>query len=146
MDVQQDVHALLQGKTRCLAQIVDLSRNFLSSVEATPAVNFDLITNFDQKRSDLFQVLELIDTKIISLINGVPPFFNTHPGVKTILVEHQQLALMIEAIDVKISQFLETSRLNLAREMNDQARLKDRLSKFKSQWIPDQGEGLDQTL
>ena len=150
MDVQQDVHALLKGKSRCLAQILEISRLFLESAEASPESVIDLTADFDRKRSDAFQALELIDRKIDELSQTLSASSGTHSSFRAeaqaILLEHRGLGRTLQEIDSKIFRLIEVARQSLAREVSDQTRLKDKLSKFKSQWMPDQGEGLDQTL
>lgn len=147
MDVHQDVQALLKGKTRCLAQIIELSRNFLASAEPTsPTSIIDLSTDFDRARSDAFQVLELIDQKIEKLLTSVKDLSPLKTQFQVDLAEQRQLGFVLRELDSKVFQILESARQGLAREVSEQTRLKDKLSKFKSQWIPDQGEGLDQTL
>ena len=146
MDVQQDVQALLKGKTRCLAQIIEISRTFLDSAESSPTSIIELTTDFDRNRSDAFQVLELIDQKIQAILPATTELSKYPSPAQSEILEHRQLGLVLREIDTKIFQILEGARQGLAREVSEQSRLKDKLSKFKSQWIPDQGEGLDQTL
>jgi hypothetical protein len=146
MDVQKDVHALLRGKSRCLAQLVDISRSFLESAESAHGPLPGLIADFDRKREDAFRAVELIDRRI----NELSPHLSHSPewnsSVREIVLQHQGLARSLQELDGRIILLIESARHGLAREIQEHGRLRDKLSKFKSQWMPDQGEGLDQKL
>ena len=146
MDVQKDVHALLRGKSRCLAQLVDISRSFLESAESAQGSLPGFIADFDRRREDAFRAVELIDRRI----NELSPHLSHSPewksSIREIILQHQGLARSLQELDGRIILLIDSVRQQLAHEIHDHGRLRDKLSKFKSQWMPDQGEGLDQTL
>jgi hypothetical protein len=146
MDVQKDVHALLRGKSRCLAQLVDLSRIFLESAESATSTVPGLIPDFDRKREDAFRAIELIDRRINELSPHIIHSPEWNSSVRETVLQHQALARSLQQLDARIITLIESLKQGLTREIQDQGRLREKLSKFKSQWMPDQGEGLDQTL
>ncbi|MEN9724338.1 MAG: hypothetical protein RJB38_2324 [Pseudomonadota bacterium] len=145
MDVHEDVVALLQGKSRCLAQMIALSRSFISSAEPHPVVGVDAAVEFEKKRSDAFKTLELIDARLSQLLSSKSQPAADRPDRALLEVLKQQIHELL-SLDARIIPMIEEAKSQISREIHDTQRLKDRLSKFKSQWVPEQGEGLDQTL
>lgn len=146
MDVQQDVSALLEGKSRALAQLLEASRLFLESIQASPQNLSALVMNFETKRNITFCAVELIDRKISTFSPHLSNSPEWKASARRTILEHQELVREILKVDADIINVIEHHRQNLLREATDQGRLKDRLSKFKSQQVHGQGEGLDQQL
>jgi len=146
MDVQQDVEALLRGKSRCLAQLVEASRLFLESVEPAPELLGRLVADFDSRREESFRAVELIDRRINELSPHLPTAGDWAATARTVILEQQGLARTLQELDSKIIVLIENARQDLVRQAGEQNRARDRIGRFRSRTGPESGEGLDRTL
>lgn len=146
MDVQHDVEALLRGKSRCLAQLVEASRLFLESIEPAPELLGKLVTDFDLRREESFRAVELIDRRINELSPHLSATGDWSSAAREIVLQQQGLARTLQDLDARIIALIEKARQDLLRLAGEQNLAKERLGRFKSRTSPEQGDGLDRTL
>ncbi len=152
MDVHQDVYSLLKGRTRCLVQMVEDSRSFLEAAtrEIAPGARPDglilLLDQLDQNRNRAFTAIQLADTRLNELAKDLRHSPESATAIRCELDEQRRLSSSLRELDDRILGVILAARSALSQDAREQSRMKDTLSKFKSQQLPEQGEGLDQTL
>lgn len=138
-----DVLGLLQSKNRCLNRFLKITERFLSAkdLSALPA--------FEQERESILKALDLYDRKITGVVMGLTDLERTpelSKQVEDALETKHFLVNQILALDEKIIARIEDEKSRLVREMNQTQKTRDTVNKFKSAWIPDSGDGIDETL
>ncbi len=143
---QMEVISLLQSKNRCLKKFLSLSVLFLKSAENH---NFSELESFEKKRESYIKAISLCDRRILDLANKIPKVKRSTEFVQkiqSINKEKEQLTHKIIETDDKILFYIENEKQNLIQNLNLSENSKNRLNKFKSSWVNESGEGIDQKL
>lgn len=143
---QMEVLPLLRSKNRCLERFLKLSEDFVSQIEQ---FGFTGLDEFHQKRDKIIQALEMYDRKISQVVQMLRDDKKTEQLKKTIernLARKDELIRQIVKVDQTIIVRVEAERTRVQEEILESRKSSEQLSKFKSSWIPQSGEGLDKKL
>jgi hypothetical protein len=105
---------------------------------------------FDQSRSAIFKAIELVDREITQAVSKVAP--NTLPSIhqreelKTMVEEQKTLIERLQALDSRLLEVLSDAIRLGQKELTQQSKQREQLSRFKSQAGVETGEELDQKL
>ncbi len=139
-----DVLSLLRSKNRCLEKFLALSREFLDAGAQVESLN-----SFESRRDATLKAIELYDRKLgeaISLITAIDRTPEMIEGVKRELARKESLVHQILDIDLRIIGKIEEEKNRLLQQVATARKGKEVLSRFKSSWIAESGEELDETL
>ncbi len=142
-----DLARLLQSKNRALERFLVLSEEFLATAEKG---DLDGLEDFHAGRDRILQGLELYDRRIGQLASAAAATTDQRraavAAILPILEERDKILARIARCDEKIIVCIERERERVTHEMNSARKAQSTLSKFKSGWVADSGEGLDQKL
>lgn len=157
---ERKIASLLRSKNRCLERFLALSSGFLASPDSfglTPSAltgtqapsALDALEAFESSRAKLVHALRLFDHKIAEAISALP-----RPAQgETWLADARQLLKQGDAtiarileLDRQVLERVESAKSALMKEINHSRKSRELVGKFKSEWIPQSGEGLDSKL
>jgi len=149
-----DVQALLKSKNRCLSQLISVTEDALKaavSADASLSASTDnalsrIIPAFDESRTAIFRAIELVDQEISRAIPRAMPSPSQREALKTLVEEQQSLIRSLQSLDGRMLELLEGAILGGQKLVNQQLINREKLNRFKSQQVPESGEGLDQKL
>jgi hypothetical protein len=144
-----DVLQLLKSKNRCLKRFLRLSEEFLGAAADGSDAWMNLLGLFESRRDAAIRNIELHDRKIAQAVDAMPAGERAPELVEAVRAElaaREALVREIVAVDLKIMAGIEEARSRLMREMAGSRVARDRLARFKSTWVPESGEGLDEKL
>ncbi len=139
-----DVLSLLRSKNRCLEKFLAISREYLDAGAA-----FENLGIFETRRDATLKAIELYDRKLaesISLIAAADRTPEMIEGVKRELDRKEQLVHEILDLDLRIIGKIEEEKNRLLQQVANARKGKEVLSRFKSTWVSESGEELDETL
>lgn len=142
-----DVLSLLQSKNRCLKRFLDLSMEFIEQAEKI-GVMPDL-QSFHLRRDATLRAIDLYDRKISQVVIALPQVDRTPELVKNVelaLDSKNRLVHLILTADEKIMSKIEEEKARIQRDVSSSQKAKDAMKKFKSTWVNEAGEELDETL
>lgn len=137
---------LLQSKNRCLGRFLNLSQDFLAR---TAGEGYAGLERFHRTRDRMVRALELFDRKVAESIALIPTLAEREAladRIKPVLAERETIVREILAVDEQIILGIERERARIADELGVSRKGKDALGKYRSQWMPESGEGIDQKL
>ena len=146
MDVSMDVLKLLRTKNRCLERFLDISARFEAEVEAG---DFSRLERFHQEREAILKGFALYDRKLSECISQLTSADRTPELVSKIeeaLQRKQDLVHRILSIDEKLSRKIVEERARLQKEMAQNQKSVSMIKKFKSGWISESVDELDEKL
>lgn len=138
-----DVNGLLRSKNRCLKRYLELTLSFANSCEQSELAG---LPEFESRRDATLKALNLYDRKIsetISLLPTIARDTGFQNKIKEALNETESLINLILSADERILAKINSEKDRLAIELNSAQKSKISLSRFKSAWITESGEGLD---
>jgi len=142
-----DLAKLLLSKNRALERFLTLSEEFLALAEKG---DLDGMETFHAGRDRILQGLELYDRRIGQLASEAAATPEQRRAavaeILPILAERDRILARIARCDERILGCIERERERVTREMNGARKAQSTLSKFKSGWVADSGEGLDRKL
>jgi len=147
MDVKaRELDELLRGKNSCLRKFRALSRDF-----AGRATQGDLtgLTEFESRRESILKAIALFDRKIDFVVPEIRETEKTSElvlRVEASLSEKEGLVKDILEADLAIISRIETEKNRILKDLTANRKGAETLSKFKSTWIAESGEELDQKL
>jgi hypothetical protein len=161
----EEVLSLLRAKNRCLERIHALCATFLErwpslanaeaayseSTESTEFTRSNELARFQQRRESYFHILDLYDKRISDALRCQPKAHPLDPinyseKIDAVLEERSQIVRAIMNQDGLIMAELESEKTRLFDELTGTRRNQTLVSKFKSSWVPESGEELDQKL
>jgi hypothetical protein len=142
-----DVLALLRSKNRSLEGFLAISRAFLDSLEA----GSDLagLDRFHAERDASLKTIDLYDRKISEAVNLMPTEVRTPELVEEVRAQLDRKESTIREIltlDLEIMARIENARNALIKDLSATRKSQETLGKFKSRWVPEAGEEIDQKL
>lgn len=141
-----DVIRLLNSKNRCLERFLTVSDEFLTLVEAG---DFSKVEQFHKQRDRILRGFDLYDRKLSECIEKLPKLERTSElsrKAEQALAIKDALVRKIAAIDAQIIEKIEQEKTRLTKEMSASQRTNAAMKKFKSNWVQESGEELDETL
>jgi len=138
------VIGLLQSKKRCLRRFLEVSEQF-----AVKAEQGDLsgLASLEVRRERSIKTLGLIDRKITETVRALAPEARTRALSQAVRHELDDEVYLVQSIlsaDNRIMNCIEVEKQRLAREMASNRKSHDAAGRFRSTWVPEAGEGLDQ--
>jgi|GEM_PF-860510 len=142
----REVLSLLRSKNRCLERYFEITAKFRDS-----CMNDDLsrLAEFEHERDSALRAIGLFDRKIEQLAPRIDPNDRTPQivaAIRALLDARAELVHRIVGVDLQIIGKIEAARTEILRDMSAVRKNRESLAKFKSQWIADSGEELDQKL
>lgn len=148
----QEIIRLFQAKNRGLQRLLELGTKFLArwdAAEQTAESRGEALTRFQARRDSAFRALEHCDRRIGAALAALPNEARTPKMLeesRRALAAKDRLLQALIARDQEIMTRLESEKGRVLEELVDARRGQSLVSKFKSTWVPDSGEGLDQKL
>jgi len=139
-----DVNGLLQNKKRCLRRFLEVSERFLAEAEQG---SLSGLGQFDRERESVLKTLALIDRQMTEAVRALPLASRTPALSKTVQSSLDEEAFLVESIskvDNRIVGCIESEKQRLLRELATSRKSQEIAGRFKSTWIAEAGEGLDQ--
>lgn len=139
-----DVLTLLRSKNRCLERFLGLSREFVA--DGAPVGQLDL---FESRRDATLKAIELYDRKIAETVPLITDQERTPELIQRVSAELARKEVLVHQIvdlDLKIIGRIEEEKNKLLQQAAVARKGRQALSRFKSTWVPESGEGLDETL
>ncbi|MGE0616126.1 MAG: hypothetical protein AB7P04_10840 [Bacteriovoracia bacterium] len=144
--MKSEVTTILRTKNRCLMRFLDWSIDFLKQADAGDLSGLEA---FHEKREAILKALDLYDRKIGEIAVGLTPE-DKDPivieNVKMLLAQKEILVLQILETDAKIIERIEAEQAKIRTEITANQKAKESIAKFKSSWIQEGGEELDEKL
>lgn len=141
-----DVLSLLESKNGALRRYLEASLDFLAALEAGDTSR---VEHYQERRDAILRAFELFDRKAgeaASMIRSeqrTPDFLVL---VRRLLEEKKSLLERITDADVRIVGLVEKECESVRSQIASSRKGKDAISKFKSSWVKESGEGLDTKL
>jgi acyl-CoA reductase-like NAD-dependent aldehyde dehydrogenase len=126
---------------------LDLSRAFASA--ATEGEKLPDLRVFEEKRGQLFRALELHETKLTSAISRLTQAERTPQlleRTRAATREHASLVAQITSLDNQIMTLIEREKQVVQEAISISRRHTALTHKFKSTWMPESGEEVDQKV
>lgn len=141
-----DVLKLLRSKNRCLERFLEVTESFWGKAQ-----NGDLqgLDRFQLDRDAALKAIDLFDRKIAeaaSLLSKDALTFELKQAVEKCLAEREILIHQILETDLKIIGKIEEAKSAALKDLRSSAKSREILKKFKSTWIAEAGEEIDEKL
>jgi hypothetical protein len=142
-----DVLSLLRSKNRCLEKFLEASTDFLA--EALRSEQLPDLPKFESHRDAILKAVALYDRKINEAVSDLKP--GGFPrilvqAVEASLKERETLVHRILLIDDQILERVESEKTKILKEIAANQRQAQAAQKFKSAWISESGEEIDERL
>ena len=142
----REVLSLLRSKNRCLERYLEITTEFWVSCKHGDLHGLDV---FESERESALRAIGLFDRKIEQVAPQITPSERTPEIVeelRALLLEREQFVHRIVDADLLIIGKIEAAKSEILREAAAVRKSRESVAKFKSQWIADSGEELDQKL
>jgi len=141
-----DVLTLLRSKNRCLGRFLEISVDFLNTVDQE---KLDGLTEFQNQREATLKAIGLYDRKISEVVTLLSPDQKSPELVESVKQELNKKERIIHEIldtDLKIISIIEDTKNKILQEISSTRKHKDMIGKFKSTWVSEAGDELDSKL
>ena len=141
-----DVLGLIKSKNRCLQRFLDLSNEFLASAEKGDLSGLETL---QARRDSTIKAFDLFDRKVTEAVCALASSERTETlrhAVTEALAEKERLIHEILRADDRILAAGEAEKKSIQQELIVSHRNREMLNKFKSTWIAEAGEELDQNV
>jgi len=142
----KDVVGLLRSKNKCLQRFLDVSVTFLAQASEG---DFSQLQIFQDSRDASLKAIDLYDRKVTEAIQLLPAIENTADlsfQVEECLQNKHRLVALILSTDEKIMALIDQEKTKIQRELTQSQKSKEAVGKFKSAWVANSGDSLDETL
>jgi hypothetical protein len=142
-----DVLGLLRSKNRCLSKFLDASKTFLSEAQSLGALP-DL-SQFELKRESILKAIFLFDRKLSEAVTCLSAEEKTPAlieSVRNALDEKDALLHQIMTTDDRVLRLVEEEKVRITKEITSSQKSRNTIQKFKSAWVAEAGEEIDQNL
>lgn len=147
------LEALLKSRNRCLDRFLIITKTFLNKIESTQDTNLPDLDLFMAEREAVIKALGLFDRKItetaqeLSVLEDKNSLKNFAQSIIEPLLEERVCIIQnIIQTDEKLFKIINQEKVKIACELGSTRKLKDNMSKFKSIWVTEAGEGIDTKL
>ncbi|OFZ21464.1 MAG: hypothetical protein A2X94_08120 [Bdellovibrionales bacterium GWB1_55_8] len=141
-----EVLKLIRSQIRCLERFKEASSCFLAAADAG---DFGGLDQFERNRASLLKGFDLFDRKITESVAQMGPGDRT-PALlaeaEELLFTKSSLIQEIMGIDDRIIERISTEQLRISTEISRTQRSNSLMKRFKSGWVPESGEQLDEIL
>lgn len=141
-----EVLKLIRSQIRCLERFKEASQCFLADTETG---DFSQIDDFEKSRATLLKGFALFDRKITESVSLLPQEDRTPQliaEVERLLAQKTALIGEILSVDDRIIERIAAEQRRISAEAARAHRSTSVMKKFKSGWVPESGDKLDETL
>jgi hypothetical protein len=142
-----DVLALLRSKNRCLAKFLEMSGDYLE--DTGRAADLSDLPALQQRRDSVLKAIELYDRKIEEVAACLTDESRTPEltaAVRNELARKDALVEAILKIDLALISLIEEAKNGLLQQLASERKSAQAIRKFKSTWVSNSGEGIDEKL
>jgi hypothetical protein len=142
-----DVLGLLRSKNRCLLRFLEASKSFL--VEAQSQGTLPSLSEFETQREAILKAIGLFDRKISDAIPHISKADRTPELIQAVekaLTRKDEIMKDIIIADEKVLRLVEEEKNRITKELVTSQKSRQVLQKFKSSWVNESGEEIDQSL
>jgi len=147
-----DVLSLLRSKNRCLRKFLQASTEFLASAEESETLPD--VVEFGTRRDAILKAIDLYDRKISEAVALLPEARSPGQelpkelidGIQAALDDKKALVHQILQVDDKILALIDAEKNRVLKDMASTQKQDEITRKFKSTWVHQSGEGVDEKL
>jgi len=143
-----DVLGLLRSKNRCLRNFLQASTAFLDEAERSGQLP-DIVA-LETRRDAILKAIDLYDRKINEAVCLLGTGANHAPelveAVKAALEEKTALIHRILQLDDRLLELIDAEKNKVLKDLSFAHKQAEVSKKFKSTWVPEPGEGIDEKL
>jgi hypothetical protein len=142
-----DVLGLLRSKNRCLAKFLEASQAFLLANDTLGTL--PSLDDFEVKREAILKAIFLYERKvneaaaILTAEMKTPEFI---AAVEKTLAAKDKILAQISVTDNRVLNLVEQEKMRVAKELTSSQKSRELVQKFKSSWVNESGEEIDQNL
>lgn len=130
----------------CLEKMIQLSQTFLNQAQKN---NFKAVDQFDESREVNFKFLVQCNQSLDALTQALNPVQlpqETQNRLRDLALDYHSLARTLSLIDEKIEIHIESHQSLIRKELTVLEKQSLHVKKFKSTWLPESGERLDDQI
>ena len=130
----------------CLEKMIQISQTFLNQVQKN---NFKGVDQFDESREVNFKFLDQCNQSLNALTQALNPVQlpqQNQNRLRDLALDYQSLARTLSLIDEKIEIHIESHQTLIRKELIALEKQSLQVKKFKSTWLPESGERLDDQI
>ena len=130
----------------CLEKMIQLSQTFLNQAQKN---NFKGVDQFDESREVNFKFLVQCNQSLDALTQALIPVQlpqETQNRLRDLALDYHSLARTLSLIDEKIEIHIESHQTLIRKELIALEKQSLQVKKFKSTWLPESGERLDDQI
>lgn len=142
-----DVIGLLQSKHRCLRRFLQVSEQFLAEIDRGDPSALAGLEDFESRRETVIRTLGLIDKRITDVVRALPATSRSSTlseAIQGSLDEEAALVQSILSTDNRIMARIEREKEHISKNLAAARKQHEIAGRFKSTWMPEAGDGLDQ--
>jgi hypothetical protein len=136
-----EVLGLLRSKNRCLVKFLETSKAFLLSHDTLGTL--PSLDEFELKREAILKAVFLYERKINEAAETL------HSSAKTpefIAAVEDKILAEISVTDNRVLNLVEQEKMRIAKELTSSQKSRELVQKFKSSWVTESGDEIDQNL
>ncbi len=141
-----DVLSLLNNKKRCLKRLLEINASFIALAEQG---DLSRLPHYELDRGATIRALGMFDRKVTEAVREIP-LSQRGPELSYQVQQHldEQMTILqsLQTSDIKIMNLIESEMTRLKVDIASLEKSKDIVNRFKSNWMPESGEGLDQKI
>ena len=131
------------NRITCLQKVLDCTEIFLASAKRG---DFTALPPFIKRRNTLFKAFRFYDDQLKKIIKTLPQDSKISflvDSLKRDLKIQERLTYSIQGVDSELTKLIEGEKERLQHELVLSEKHQKIFSRFKSHWLPEQGEQLD---
>lgn len=142
----KEVLSLLRSKIRCLAIFRDVSVQTLEGFNDSDPL--PQLKELENRRESLLKAMDLFDRKLAECVDELSESLKSaiRPQATEYMNRQDVLYAEIASLDARIMLRIEAVQDRVLEEIKAGRKAKEGISKFKSTWVSEAGEELDQQL
>ena len=155
LSLQEDILSLLRSKSRCLRRMLDAGGKFLT-IPDSQLVQIESIENgeaslavYDSEREGIMNALSLYDRKLTEMIQALDPnqrVGNWIESARSEMVINETLVMSVLDMDDQVMKKISQAQVQISQQLAENRQSREKVAKFKSTWISDNGDEVDTTL
>lgn len=143
-----ELQALLRSKNKCLERFLDITEKFLT--KPTPLDDrLDELDLLQSQRDGILKAYQLFDNKVTECVQEKTNADFSPSEIESFkdhFKERSALITRIQEMDRTLIERLEQCMNDLGKDVQASRKGQSALSRFKSSWVQEAGEGIDQKL
>jgi hypothetical protein len=142
-----EVLGLLRSKNRCLVKFLETSKAFLLSHDTLGTL--PSLDEFELKREAILKAVFLYERKINEAAETLHSSAKTPEfiaAVEATLAAKDKILAEISVTDNRVLNLVEQEKMRIAKELTSSQKSRELVQKFKSSWVTESGDEIDQNL